>query len=110
MGRIRYAVVGAGRISQEAFIPSVAQTGNSEIAAIVSGSAEEAGRLAEFYGIGRVVGYDEYDDLMASDSVDAVYIALPNSLHAYFAVGALMAGKRALVEKPLAPASRSART
>ena len=102
MGRIRYAVVGAGRISQEAFIPSVAQTGNSEITAIVSGSAEEAGRLAEFYGIGRVAGYDEYDDLMAGDSVDAVYIALPNSLHADFAIRALQAGKHALVEKPLA--------
>ena len=102
MGRIRYAVVGAGRISQEAFIPSVAQTGNSEIAAIVSGSAEEARQLAEFYGIGRVAGYEEYDDLMASDLVDAVYIALPNSLHADFAIRALRAGRHAMVEKPLA--------
>lgn len=83
-------------------MPAVAQTGNSRMAAIVTGNAEGAQKLAAFYGIEHVTGYDGYDDLLASDLVDAVYIALPNSLHADYAIRAARAGKHALVEKPLA--------
>lgn len=103
MDKVRYAVVGAGWISQIAFMPAVAQTRNSQITAIVSGNAEAAEKLAAFHDIPEVVSYDGYDDLLASDRIDAVYIALPNSLHADYAIRALKAGKHALVEKPLAP-------
>ncbi|MFO1202514.1 MAG: Gfo/Idh/MocA family oxidoreductase [Tabrizicola sp.] len=99
---IRYAVVGAGWISQEAFMPAVAATGNARMQAIVSGSAEAARKLAEFHGVPEVVGYDGYDALLASDRIDAVYIALPNDLHADFTIRALRAGKHVMVEKPLA--------
>lgn len=102
MDKVRYAVVGAGWIAQEAFMPGVGQTANSEIAAIVTGNAEAAHRLAEFHGVPWTCGYDGYDDLMASGAVDAVYVALPNSMHADFAVRALRRGVHALVEKPLA--------
>lgn len=103
MQRVRYAVVGAGWISQIAFLPAVAQTGNSEVTAIVSGSTDAARKLAEFHGIPEVLTNDDYDALLASDRIDAVYIALPNSLHADYTIRALKAGKHALVEKPLAP-------
>lgn len=103
MDKVRYAVVGAGWISQIAFMPAVAQTGNSEISAIVSGSGPAAQELARFHGGAEVVDYDGYDALLASDRIDAVYIALPNSLHADYTIRALRAGKHALVEKPLAP-------
>lgn len=99
---IRYAVVGAGWISQEAFMPAVAATGNSRMQAIVSGSPGPAQRLADFHGVPEVVGYDAYDELVNSDRIDAVYIALPNSMHADYAIRALKAGKHAMVEKPLA--------
>lgn len=102
MATVRYAVVGAGWISQIAFMPSVAQTGNSEMTAIVTGNAEKAAQLAEFYGIENVYSYDQYDEMLAADVVDAVYIALPNSMHADYAIRALNVGKHALVEKPLA--------
>ncbi|NNE86937.1 MAG: Gfo/Idh/MocA family oxidoreductase [Silicimonas sp.] len=102
MAKIRYAVVGAGWISQIAFMPSVAQTGNSEMTAIVTGNADKARQLADFYGIENVYSYDQYDEMLAGDVVDAVYIALPNSMHADYAIRALNAGKHALVEKPLA--------
>jgi predicted dehydrogenase len=102
MSRVRYGVVGAGWISQEAFMPAVPQTGNSVLSAIVTGNADVAGKLAEFYGIEHVYDYDGYDEMLASDVVDAVYIALPNSLHADYAIRAAKAGKHALVEKPLA--------
>jgi predicted dehydrogenase len=102
MKKICYAVVGNGWISQEAFMPGVAQTGNSEIAAIVSGKKETAKKLADFHGVPNVFGYDEYDAMLKKGIVDAVYIALPNSMHADYSIRAAEAGIHALVEKPLA--------
>lgn len=99
---IRYAVVGAGWISQEAFLPGVAQSGNSSIAAIVTGDLEKGAKLADFHSVPQVVSYADYDALLASAAVDAVYIALPNSLHADYAIRAARAGKHIMVEKPLA--------
>jgi predicted dehydrogenase len=99
---INYAVVGAGWISQVAFLPGVAQSGNSRVAAVVTGDSAKARRLADFYGIGTVVGYDGYDALLASPVIDAVYIALPNHMHADYAIRAARAGKHVMVEKPLA--------
>jgi predicted dehydrogenase len=99
---INYAVVGAGWISQIAFLPGVGQSGNSRVAAIVTGDRAKAARLADFHGIETVVGYDAYDALLASPGIDAVYIALPNDMHADYAIRAARAGKHVLVEKPLA--------
>ncbi|QDY70614.1 Gfo/Idh/MocA family protein [Qingshengfaniella alkalisoli] len=102
MQKVRYAVVGAGWISQIAFMPAVAQTGNSEITVIVSGNADAARKLADFHDVPHVVPYEDYDKILADDLVDAVYIALPNSMHADYAIRAARAGKHLLVEKPLA--------
>lgn len=101
-GPVRYAVVGAGWISQEAFLPAIPQVENSVVTAIVSGNEDRARQLADFYGVERVCSYEDYDALLAEDLVDAVYVALPNSMHADFAIRAMRAGKHALVEKPLA--------
>lgn len=89
---IRYAVVGAGWISQEAFMPAVAATRNSRMQSIVSGRPEAARKLADFHGVLEVVAYSGYDELIASDRIDAVYIALPNSMHADYTIRALKAG------------------
>jgi predicted dehydrogenase len=100
--KVRYAVVGAGWISQEAFLPAVGQTGNSEVTAIVSGNADKAKQLAAFYGIGQVFSYEQFDAMARSGSIDAVYIATPNSSHARFALQAAQHRLHILVEKPLA--------
>src|SRR6516164_7972213 len=105
---INYAVVGAGWISQQAFLPGVGQSTNSKVTAIVTGDRAKAARLADFHGVGRIVGYDGYDALLRSSDIDAVYIALPNHLHADFAVRAARAGKHVLVEKPLATSEQDA--
>ena len=99
---INYAVVGAGWISQIAFLPGVAQSGNSRVSAIVTGDRTKAAQLAEFHGVDTIVGYDDYDTLLASSKIDAVYIALPNDMHADFAIRAARAGRHVMVEKPLA--------
>jgi len=92
MSKIRYAVVGAGWISQEAFMPSIAQTGNSEMTAIITGNVEKAKKLAEFYGIRHIYTYDQYDEALKSGNFDAIYNALPNSMHADYTIRALNAG------------------
>lgn len=102
MKKVRYGVVGAGWISQVAFMPGVAAAENSEMTAIVSGNAANAKRLAGFYGIEGIWHYDQYDEMLAAGVVDAVYIALPNEMHADYAIRAARAGKHVLVEKPLA--------
>ena len=105
---INYAIVGAGWISQIAFLPGAAQSGNSRVAAIVSGDLAKGTQLAEFHGVDSVIGYEGYDALLASPSIDAVYIALPNHMHADYAVRAARAGKHVLVEKPLAATEQEA--
>lgn len=102
MKKIRYAVVGNGWISQEAFMPGVNQTGNSEVVAIVSGQRDKAEKMAAFHGIKHVFDYSDYDSMLKQGLVDAVYIALPNSMHADYAIRAAQVGVHALVEKPLA--------
>jgi len=99
---IRFAVIGAGWISQEAFLPAVAQTGNSEVVAIVSGSPAKARQLADFHGIPQVCAYEQFDDLARSGAIDAVYIATTNSSHAAWVGRAARHGLHLLVEKPLA--------
>lgn len=99
--KIRYAIVALGDISQEALMPGVAHTGNSEIAALVSDDAEKRRALSERYGVSRTYGYDEFDAMLRSGEVDAIYLATPNWRHAEFAIPALEAGINVLVEKPL---------
>lgn len=100
--KVRYAVVGIGWISQTAFLPGVEHTGNSEVVAFVSGHDEKAARVGEKYGVSALYSYDEYDDLLASGTVDAVYLATPNFDHVDLAVRTLRAGLHLLLEKPMA--------
>ncbi len=99
--KIRYAVVAGGQISQQAFMPGIKQTDNSELVALVTGDPVKADKLAGLYGI-KAWSYEQYDELLRSGDIDAVYVATPNFLHAPFAVAALEAGIHVLLEKPMA--------
>ncbi|MCB8836937.1 Gfo/Idh/MocA family protein [Aurantimonas sp. VKM B-3413] len=100
-GKIRYGVVGAGWISQGAFMPGIGQTTNSIMTAVVTGDPEKARGLGTRYGLDGY-SYDEYDRMLKSGTVDAVYIATPNFRHREFAEPALKAGIHVLLEKPMA--------
>jgi len=100
---IRYAVVGLGHIAQAAVLPAFGNARrNSKLAAIVSGDALKRDELARRYEIDRACAYDQYDALLHSGDIDAVYIALPNNLHAEYAERAAWAGVHVLCEKPMA--------
>ncbi len=95
---VRYAVVGLGHIAQDAVLPAFEHAGeNSELVALVS--VELLGRR---YGVKNLFSYDDYDQCVNSGLVDAVYIALPNSMHADYGIRAARAGVHVLCEKPLA--------
>ncbi|HET7671687.1 MAG TPA: Gfo/Idh/MocA family oxidoreductase [Burkholderiales bacterium] len=100
---IRYAVVGCGHIAQVAVLPAFANARrNSVLAAIVSGDPVKREELGKKYAIGRAVDYGHYDELLKSGDIDAVYIALPNTLHAEYAERAARRGVHVLCEKPMA--------
>lgn len=100
-GKIRYAVVGGGSISQGAFMPGVGQTENSVMTALVTGDPIKADKLAKRYDL-KSYSYTQYPELLASGEIDAVYVATPNFLHREFVVPALKAGIHVLLEKPMA--------
>ncbi|MBV8033011.1 MAG: Gfo/Idh/MocA family oxidoreductase [Betaproteobacteria bacterium] len=100
---VRYAVVGLGHIAQVAVLPAFANARrNSRLAALVSGNPEKLSVLSRMYSVPKTCGYDRYDELLASGDIDAVYLALPNSLHCEYAVRAARAGVHVLCEKPMA--------
>jgi predicted dehydrogenase len=102
--KVRYAVVGLGWIAQESFLPGFRNaTKNSEVVALVTDDPEKARKLSKEYDVAETVSYDGYDALLRSGSIDAVYIALPNNLHAGFTIRAARAGVHVLCEKPMAP-------
>src|ERR671915_232551 len=99
--RIRYAVVGLGHIAQVAVLPAFAHaTRNSQLVAVVSGDRTKRRELAKRYRLEGVFTYEEFDECL--ETVDAVYIALPNSMHAEYTVRAARAGVHVLCEKPMA--------
>jgi len=99
--KVRYAIVGVGDISQEAMMPGVRHTDNSEITALVTGDPEKAREVGKQYGVADTYSYEQFDEMLQSGKVDAIYLATPNWRHAEFAIPALAAGVHVLVEKPL---------
>lgn len=101
--KIRYAVVGLGYIAQVAVLPAFENANkNSELTALVSDDAEKLAKLGRKYKVKQTYSYDQYDELLQSGLIDAVYIALPNHLHNEYTIRAARAGIRVLCEKPMA--------
>ncbi len=101
--KIRYAVVGLGDIAQGAVLPGFHNAvTNSQLTAILSDDPAKLRAIGKLYRVPITGSYQDYEDLLRSGEIDAVYIALPNSLHREFAIAAARAGVHVLCEKPLA--------
>jgi predicted dehydrogenase len=101
--RIRFAVIGQGHFAQVAVLPAIASLENVELTALVSSSTHKLEELAKLYDVRHCATYDELDSLFERRVVDAVYIAVPNDLHAEMTLIAARHGVHVMCEKPMAP-------
>ena len=86
------------------------ETKNAVVSAIVTGSKDKGQKLADFHQVPHVFEYEQYSKMLCEDIFDAVYVALPNSMHAEYTIQAAKACKHILVEKPLAISLQDGKT
>ena len=106
MRRLRWGILSTAAIARTKVIPGIQAAEHCEVVAIGSRDAALAGRVAADLGIPTAHG--SYEELLADPDVDAVYIPLPNHLHAEWSIAAAEAGKHVLCEKPLATTAAAA--
>lgn len=99
MTRIRWGLLSTANINRRV-IPAIHSSQHGTLQAVASRSQAHAEQYARFWEIPQAFG--SYAALLESEAVDAVYIGLPNHLHAEWSIKAMRAGKHVLCEKPLA--------
>lgn len=103
---VRFAVVGLGHIAQVAVLPAFGNAENAELAGLVSDDPEKLSTLAQRYNVSHTSTTAGFEKLLKDAAIDAVYIAVPDTLHREFTVRAARAGVHILCEKPMAPTVR----
>ena len=100
MRNLRWGIISTAEIGMTKVIPALQRAEHCEVVAIASRDVDKAADAANRLGVPR--SYGAYDELLADDAIDAVYIPLPNDMHAEWTIRAAEAGKHVLCEKPLA--------
>jgi D-xylose 1-dehydrogenase (NADP+, D-xylono-1,5-lactone-forming) len=95
---VRWGVLSTARINDKV-LAGARLASNVDVVAVGSRDRARGEEFAAEHGIGRVHG--SYEDLLADEDIEAVYIPLPNALHVPWSIKALEAGKHVLCEKPL---------
>lgn len=103
---IKWGVLGTAGIARRCTIPGMKEAVNCELYAIAGRDKDKVKEFKDSYGF--QVSYVGYEELLADDNVQAVYIPLPNQLHYEWVMKAIDAGKHVLCEKPLAPTAKEA--
>jgi D-xylose 1-dehydrogenase (NADP+, D-xylono-1,5-lactone-forming) len=103
---LRIGIVGAANIAR-LFVDGVRPSRKVVVTAVASRDVEKARSFARETGIAQV--HSTYEALLADPEIDAIYIPLPNNLHAEWSIRAVDAGKHVLCEKPLATSASEAR-
>jgi predicted dehydrogenase len=103
---LRIGILGTANIARS-FVQGVSASKQVTVSAIASRDEGKARAFAREFAIGRHFG--SYEALLADRDTDAVYIPLPNSLHAEWSIAAARAGKHVLCEKPLSATAAEAR-
>jgi predicted dehydrogenase len=107
--KVGYCVIGLGTIADH-FMRGVLTSENSKITGLVSGHRDKAERIAAQYGVPKssIYSYEDMDKFRDNKTIDAVYVALPNSMHAEYTIRSAKAGKHVLCEKPMSTTVREA--
>lgn len=109
---IRFAAVGLGTIS-DIFMKAVSQSKKCTVTGLVSGHVKEkTPKYMSLYGVKErsIYNYETFDEIAHNPDIDAVYLGLPNSMHAEYTIRAAKAGKHVLCEKPMAISSAECRS
>ncbi len=97
---LNIGVLGAARILPDALLKPADKLENVRVYAIAARDPSKANKIAEKHGI--PVVKKNYDEIISDPQIDAVYIPLPNGLHAEWSIKAMQSGKHVLCEKPIA--------
>lgn len=97
---VRFGVLGAADFALSTMARAIHEAEGARLAALATSSAKKAEPFQAFCP--DLLVFEDYDALLASDEIDAVYIPLPNHLHIEWSLKALAAGKHVLCEKPIA--------
>ncbi len=106
MSTLRIGILSTADIARTKVIPGMRKADRCEVVAIASRDGARAREVAAELAI--PTAHDSYEALLADPAVDAVYIPLPNHLHARWTLAAAAAGKHVLCEKPMAMTSGQA--
>ncbi|MGI4758419.1 MAG: Gfo/Idh/MocA family protein [Janthinobacterium lividum] len=106
--RFGYAVVGLGHIA-DYFLEALPDSPTCRVAAVVSSSSAKASSVAARYQVPHALTYQQFGTLRDLPEVDAVYLALPVSMHRECTERSAAAGKHVLCEKPMASTSEECR-
>ena len=96
---LRFGILSTARIGRELVVPAIQDAENCVVTAIASRDLAKARAMADRFGAPHAFG--SYEEMLASDFVDAVYIPLPTSQHVEWSLKAAEAGKHMLCEKPI---------
>lgn len=106
MAKVKIGVIGCGSIAQHRHLPEYKMNEQVELVAVCDINTERANSVAQQYG---VKAYTNYEELLASGTVEAVSVCTPNYLHAPISVAALNSGVHVLCEKPMATSEEEAK-
>ena len=97
---LRWGVLGASKFAIEHLTPAIQLARNNSFKALASSSKEKAAAFVQLEP--EIEIYRSYEELLADDRINAVYIPLPNSMHVDWTIRAIKSGKHVLCEKPIA--------
>lgn len=103
---IRVAIVGTNFISDQ-FMKSISTMDGFEVIGVCSKTQQHAKEFYTKYNLKKC--YKSFDEMLEDQEVDAVYLAVPNSLHQPFAMDCISYRKHVFVEKPMATSKRNAK-
>jgi predicted dehydrogenase len=96
---LRFGILSTAKIGRELVVPAIQDATNCVVTAIASRELANARAMADRFSVPHAFG--SYDEMLASDLIDAVYVPLPTAQHVEWTIRAADAGKHVLCEKPM---------
>lgn len=97
---LRFGILSTAKIGRDLVVPAIQDAENCVVTAVASRDLAKARAMADRFSVPHAFG--SYEEMLASDTIDAVYIPLPTAQHVEWSIKAADAGKHVLCEKPIA--------